>query len=137
MKTKLTIGIILLAIGIFLVGSLWIWNSQTNLPQEQGKTWVSRHLTQCGEGWQAWVYERNKDSYKQPWEENKATNLILMDEGIKEFYKNVQGITIYDVQRKNVRGEACEACSCLGDTKLFLQVANTDVSKMLESGYIK
>ncbi|MEX1015022.1 MAG: hypothetical protein WDZ80_07765 [Candidatus Paceibacterota bacterium] len=137
MKEKSTIGIILLAIGIILVASLWIWSSQTNLPQEQGKTWVNRHLTQCGEDWQPWVHERNQDNYKQPWEENEVMNLSLIDEGIKEFYKNEHAITLYDIQQKKTRGEMCDACSCLGNTKLFLQVADKDVSKVLEMGYKK
>ena len=129
MKTRFTIGIILLAVGVILIAGLWIWGSRANLPQEPGKIWVDRHLTQCGEEWQSWVYERNKDN------ENRQTNLILMDEGIREFYGNKHAIAIYDIQRETVRGEACTACSCLDNTKMFLQVADKDASKMLELGY--
>jgi len=143
MNTKLKIGSILLVVGIILFGILWIWTTQTdihpqvNLPQEQGRTWVSKHLTQCAEEWQPWVYQRNKDKYTDTEPFNKGTNLILMDEGIKDFYKENYGIIIYDIRREHVTGQACEACHCLSDTKLFLQIADKDVSKMLELGYTK
>ena len=92
-----------------------------SLPQEEGKVWVEKQLTQCNEEWQEWVYTNYESE--------------LRDQGIIDFYSDKE-ITIFNIRRTRTNlGEACEACSCLSSTKLFLQISNEDKDYFLAQGY--
>jgi len=82
--------------------------------QIQEKIWVGKHLTQCAE------------EFGGPY---SVTN-----EDIKKFYEE-KNIIIYDIKRENVSGAACEACNCLSDVKLYLQVSINDKNYFLEKGF--
>ncbi|MFH1424839.1 MAG: hypothetical protein ABIG20_04155 [archaeon] len=117
MKAK--VGLFILAI-IIIAAVFLILSNQPNLPKEEGKTWVDKHLTQCAEDWQMWGAEK---LYSH------------LDNLIKDFYEEEHGITIYSVHHEEARGDACEACTCLAPVRLFLQIANEDADKMEALGY--
>ena len=99
------------------------------------KTWISKQITQCAEEWQDWAQEKNKEGYKQPWEENKEYNIGLIEQGIKEFYQE-KGIIIYDIEYEELEPEIhCLACDCLSDIKLHVLVSNKDITYFLELGF--
>ena len=111
MKSKIIIGILF---AFILIGC-------TGLPQEEGKVWVEKHLTQCAEEWQGWVYS-NYDSKSR-------------DQGIIDFYSD-KGITIFNIERERINvGIVCQACDCSSGTKLFLQISDEDKDYFLEQGY--
>ena len=81
--------------------------------ETQEKIWVEKHLTQCAE------------EFGGPYIDN---------EDIKKFYEE-KNIIIYDIKREEVEGQPCEACSCLSNTKLYLQISEKDKSHFLDQGY--
>lgn len=112
MEMKYVISILI--IGIVFVSGCSI-NSEINLPDKKGTTWVEKHLTQCAE-------ERKNQLYKN-------------EEDLKELYETKYNVTIYNVKREKVRADPCEACNCLSETKLYLQVSDNDVNKVLKLNY--
>jgi hypothetical protein len=104
---------------LILILTLILGCTQVNLPQVEGKTWVSKQPTQCAEEWQGYVSERN----------------LSRDEGIKEFYQVNYDITINNITWIEARGGPCEACNCLAATKLFIQVNNNDITTLRDLGY--
>ena len=112
MKSKIVILSIITS--LLLIGC-------TSLPQEKGKVWVEKQLTQCSEEWQEWVYT-NYDSESR-------------DQGIIDFYSE-KGITIFNLKKARTNlGEVCEACDCLSSTKFFLQISDDDKGYFSEQGY--
>lgn len=96
-------------------------------------SWVYKQITQCAEEWQEWVYEKNKDEYRQDWEENKDYNVSLKKDGIKQFYQE-RGISVLDIryEKELDPGEFCEACDCLSGATLHFLVLDADKNYFLE-----
>lgn len=108
---------------IFYSNEFWIKKRLTQ------KVWIEKHLTQCAEEWQVWVSEKGVNPYKF-WGEDTDT----IKEFIKEFYSG-KGIVILEIKESKVQAEPCEACNCLDDVKLHLQIYEKDKDYFLNQGY--
>ncbi len=102
----------------------------------QDKVWLEMTPVQClGNPWeQDWFENHPRESY----EDYPRGDTVLIEEAevqiIKDYYKG-QGITIYDVQSRNVIGSTCASCSCPDGYLLYLRVADEDVDEMISLGY--
>jgi hypothetical protein len=115
---------------IVLIFNLIIVSGCSNLPQEEGKVWVEKHLTQCSEEWQ--IDEYYSAIGKSMGEEriNNKTDFII------EFYSK-KDIIVYEIKymRQIGLGSACEACSCLSGYELYLWIDETDQDYFINLGF--
>ena len=101
-----------LKIIITLIGILLICSCINNLDND--KLWIRKQLTQCAEEWQT----PNSDT-----------------EGIKNFFKN-KGLIIYNIKLEQLPPQIhCQACTCLSDTVLHLEISERDLNYFLEKGF--
>jgi len=81
--------------------------------------WLQKQLSQCSEEWQEWVFNRNRDAYKYPWNDNLKYNDNLLMEGVIAYYAT-KGIAIDDIRYEHLPPQIHDsACSSPSDDKLY------------------
>jgi hypothetical protein len=123
-KVQLAILIILLLLIILLVSGC------SNLPQEEGKVWVQKSLTQCAEEWQHDEYYSAIGKSMGEERINKKTDFII------EFYSKKE-IMVYEIKYMDPwgPGSACEACTCLSGYELYLWIDEIDQDYFINLGF--